>query len=49
MLNEARERGLEVEDGMLFITGACGGIHPAVPGHYVADYGDFGRIEFTVT
>ena len=49
MLNEARERGLEVEDGMLLITGACGGIHPAEPGHYVADYGDFGRIEFTVT
>lgn len=49
MLNEARERGLEIEDGMLLITGACGGIHPAEPGHYVADYGDFGRIEFTVT
>ncbi len=49
MLNEARERGLEVVDGMLLITGACGGIHPAVPGDYVADYGDFGRIEFTVT
>ncbi|MDE0661677.1 MAG: hypothetical protein OXI79_18735 [Gammaproteobacteria bacterium] len=49
MLNEARERGLEVEDGMLLITGACGGIHPAEPGHYVADYGDFGTIEFTVT
>ncbi len=49
MLNEARQRGLAVEDGMLLITGACGGIHPAVPGHYVADYGDFGRIEFTVT
>ena len=49
MLNEARERGLEIEDGMLLITGACGGIHPAEPGHYVADYGDFGSIEFTVT
>ena len=49
MLNEARQRGLEVADGMLLITGACGGIHPAEPGHYVADYGDFGRIEFTVT
>ena len=49
MLDEARRRGLEVADGMLLITGACGGIHPAEPGHYVADYGDFGRIEFTVT
>lgn len=49
MLNEARQRGLDIADGMLLITGACGGIHPAVPGQYVADYGDFGRIEFTVT
>ncbi len=49
MLNEARQRGLAVADDMLLITGACGGIHPALPGHYVADYGDLGRIEFTVT
>ena len=49
MLNEARERGLAIADDMLMITGACGGIHPAVPGHYVADYGDLGTIEFTVT
>ena len=49
MLNEASARGLAVEDGMLLITGACGGIHPATPGHYVADYGSFGTIEFTVT
>ena len=26
-----------------------GGIHPAEPGHYVADYGDLGSVEFTVT
>ena len=49
MLNEARERGLMIADGMLLITGACGGIHPAEPGRYVADYGDLGRIEFVVT
>ena len=49
MLGEARARGLAVTDGMLLITGACGGIHPAQPGHYVADYGDLGRVEFTVT
>ena len=49
MLNEARLRGLPIAEGMLLITGACGGIHPAQPGHYVADYGDMGSIEFTVT
>ena len=48
MLEEARRRGLRVADGMLLITGACGGIHPAAPGAYVADYGDLGRIEFEV-
>ena len=47
MLGEARARGLAVADGMLLITGACGGIHPAERGHYVADYGSLGRIEFT--
>ena len=49
MLDEARLRGLAIEDGMLLITGACGGIHAAAPGRYLADYGDLGRIEFTVT
>ena len=49
MLDEARKRGLSVADDMLLITGACGGIHPAAPGQYVADYGDLGRVEFTVT
>lgn len=49
MLEEAEKRGLGLADGMLLITGACGGIHPAEPGHYVADYGNLGKIEFTVT
>ena len=48
MLDEAHKRGLRIADGMLLITGACGGIHPALPGAYVADYGDLGRIEFEV-
>ena len=48
MLEEGRVRELNVVDGMLLITGACGGIHPAEPGKHVADYGAFGRVEFTV-
>ncbi len=48
MLTEAAQRGLAITDGMLLITGACGGIHPAEPGHYVADYGELGQFEFTV-
>ena len=34
---------------MLMITGAVGGIQPAQPGEYVADYGVLGKITFTVT
>ena len=49
MLETARERGREMADGMLMITGALGGIHPAEPGEYVADYGTLGQISFTVT
>ena len=48
MLNESRSRGFPVVENMLFITGACGGIHPAFPGSYRADYGAMGSIEFIV-
>ncbi len=48
MLREARLRGLRIADGMLLITGAIGGIHPAAPGSYRADYGALGSIAFRV-
>ena len=41
--------GRPLVDGMLLITGALGGIHPAQPGSYVADYGVLGQVTFTVT
>ena len=49
MLRESRLRDFPVVDDMLFITGACGGLNPAKPGSYRADYGALGSIEFTVT
>ena len=49
MLSESRSRGFPIAGNMLFITGACGGMHPAQPGSYRADYGELGSIEFTVT
>ena len=49
ILREARLRGFPIAEGMLLITGAIGGIHPAEPGSYRADYGVLGSIEFTVT
>lgn len=48
MLAEAKAREIAVPDGALMLTGACGGIHPARPGRYVADYGRLGRVEFEV-
>ena len=49
MTSLARELGRPLADGMLMITGAVGGIQPAQPGEYVADYGVLGKITFTVT
>ena len=49
MLGEAQTRNLKLADGMLLITGACGGIHRAEVGDYVADYGDLGTINFTIS
>ena len=48
MLDEAKVRDMTPADGMLLITGACGGIHDGEPGNYVADYGPLGTIEFTI-
>lgn len=49
MVGAARDLGRSLSDGMLMITGALGGIHPAQPGQYVADYGVLGKVTFTVT
>ena len=49
MLDEAKTRGMTLEDGMLLITGACGGIHDGEPGNYLADYGVLGQISFTIS
>lgn len=49
MVNEAQSRRFSIPDEALMLTGACGGIHPAVPGSYVADYGSLGSVEFEIT
>lgn len=41
-------RGGRLEKGALVMTGAMGRMLPARPGRYLADYGEFGRIEFTI-
>ncbi|MYC25039.1 MAG: hypothetical protein F4X56_03865 [Gammaproteobacteria bacterium] len=49
MLNESRSLGYSIPNEALMLTGACGGIHPASPGSYVADYGNLGCVAFEIT
>lgn len=48
MIDEARDRGFKVTEGMLLILGTCGNAVPATPGNYTADYGDLGTVEFSI-
>lgn len=48
-VNEAFARGYELKAGDLVITGALGKIVRHGPGHYRADYGDVGSIEFSLS
>ncbi|MBC2743949.1 MAG: hypothetical protein HGJ93_13090 [Desulfosarcina sp.] len=46
VVNNVLARGGEIKDGYVVITGCISKLLPAKPGNYVADYGDFGKIEF---
>jgi 2-keto-4-pentenoate hydratase len=48
MINTALELGCPIRAGDLMMTGSIGGLQPADPGEYLADYGSFGQIRFTV-
>ena len=48
LVNRVIELGYVVEPGHLLMTGSLGPAHPAVPGNYVADFGELGAIEFDV-
>ncbi len=48
LVNRTVEGGWTIEPGQLLITGAMGKPTPLQKGIYVADYGRFGRIEWTV-
>ena len=46
VVNDVLSKGGEVKEGYIIITGCISKLLPAKPGKYVADYGDFGKIEF---
>lgn len=48
LVNDVISHGHVVEPGMYLMTGSIGPPHPGLPGEYVADYGPFGTIRFTV-
>jgi 2-keto-4-pentenoate hydratase len=48
LVNRTVESGWSIEPGQVLITGAMGKPTPLQTGIYVADYGRFGRIEWTV-
>ena len=49
IFEEAQRRQIPLDDQTYVMTGTCGSVVAGEAGHYIADYGDFGRIEFTVT
>ncbi len=46
--NEASSRGFETRGDTLLLTGACGAVVPGERGHYKADFGALGTIEFEI-
>ncbi len=49
LLNEVLARGYAPKSGHLLITGSLGPMLAVEAGHYVADYGDLGTLEFTAS
>lgn len=48
VLNEITRHGYTIPAGSVILGGALGKIHPGQSGRYVADYGEYGRIEFEI-
>jgi 2-keto-4-pentenoate hydratase len=49
LVNTMIEQGWKIERGQVLLTGALGRALPAQSGHCVANYGEWGELEFNVT
>ena len=49
LINAMVSQGYRIEPGQVFLTGALGQPQPGKPGHYRADYGALGTVEFELT
>ena len=47
-VNHALGQGREIQPGHLILTGALGKIPPAEPGDWTADFGELGKVEFSI-
>ncbi|MEM7002162.1 MAG: hypothetical protein AAF529_15335 [Pseudomonadota bacterium] len=48
LINSVLAQGLQIEPGHIFMTGSIGGMHPAKPGDYTAEFGALGTINFSI-
>ena len=48
LINQVLLRGYSIEAGQIFMTGSIGGMYPAKPGNYRADFGLLGTLEFSI-
>ncbi|MCA9125486.1 MAG: alpha/beta hydrolase fold domain-containing protein [Planctomycetales bacterium] len=48
VVNQIVDQGYTLRSGDIVIAGALGTVHIAEPGHYSADYGGLGQIDFTI-
>lgn len=48
LVNTMIEQGWTIDKGHILLTGALGNMIPGKPGHYIADYGSLGKIEFDI-
>ena len=48
LLNEVMRMGYPLHTDHLLMTGSIGALHPGKPGHYRAEYGSLGSIDFTL-
>jgi 2-keto-4-pentenoate hydratase len=49
LVNKVIDAGYTIKPGMLFMTGALGGAHQALPGEYLAEFGELGDLRFQVS
>lgn len=48
LVNTVTAQGYRLKPGQVIITGALGQVTPGLPGAYVADYGELGKVSFEI-